>query len=55
MLASQSGHIEIVKLLIAAGGEEIIHAKDKVSSFLERFLQFDNNDYNIIFRMVRQH
>jgi hypothetical protein len=31
MKASYGGHVEIVKVLIAAGGEDIVNEKSKVS------------------------
>jgi hypothetical protein len=35
MMASSQGHVEIVKILIAAGGKDIVKEKNKVS---ERYL-----------------
>jgi hypothetical protein len=31
MMASSKGHVEIVNVLIAAGGEDIVNEKTKVS------------------------
>jgi hypothetical protein len=31
MMASYGGHVEIVKILIAAGGKDIVNEKTKVS------------------------
>ena len=31
MMASSEGHLDIVKVLISAGGKDIVNAKNKVS------------------------